>query len=147
MSLTASPNYEVKEFEYIPETSDETRFTFIENFQSYSEIKIDVIDIKKYASVSEIMHLTISLREAGSTKLDLNANLNYPSYVHYQFFKGNQLIKEERVMKLSNEMLSKNIQIDVNSPEQPGTYGLYLTIKTGWLPATLNSKRYKIIVN
>lgn len=138
------PNYDAKEFERIQGISKNIRYKFIENFQSFSKIKIKVISLKKKTIKSDTLNLTINLTSKAHHNLDLCANLNYPSYVYYQFFEGKKLIKQIKAFKISNDMLNKNLKLDIVTPNKKGNYGLYITIKTGWLPPTINSERYKI---
>ncbi|WP_405604769.1 ArnT family glycosyltransferase [Polaribacter sp. Asnod1-A03] len=140
------PNYNVKEFDSIKGISKTIRYHFIDNFQSFSKVKIEVNNFKNTVVKSDTLKLTISLKNTFKNKIDFSANKEYPSFAYYQFFEGKKLIKQQKGFKISNKTLNKDLKVKIITPDKPDNYGLYLTIKTGWLPTTINSERYKIRV-
>ena len=57
-------------------------------------------------------------------------------------FKGR--VEGHWTLKITNSMLDKSLNLNIIMTDREGNYGLYFTIQTGWLPPTINSKRYKI---
>ena len=49
---------------------------------------------------------------------------------------------------IHHEMLfsGKEYEVIITAPTEPGTYNLYLSIKTGWLPPTFNGEDIRFIV-
>jgi hypothetical protein len=78
--------------------------------------------------------------------IDFEGNKDYPSYLCYQFQEGTDIIKEERLLRLSNDMVNKYLALKVITPDQKGRYDLYFTIQTGWFSPTINSNRYPIAI-
>lgn len=141
------PNYESPEMKRIQDIPEKIRYTFIKNFQSFSKIKITASALKNVATPSDTLNLTITLTNTKGNTPDINANQDYPSYIHCLFFQGRKLIKDERAFRVNNDMLNEHLKLDVIVPEKEGEYDLFFTIKTGWLPSTINSEKFEINVH
>ena len=140
------PNYDIKGFERIPGVSEELQYTFIENFQSFSSIRIDVSGFRQMVEAGDTLHLTLRLTAPANRHLDLSANPDLPVYLYYEFFEGEQVIKKVKVRPISNELLDKPLSIDVVLPgELPAHLSLAFSLKAGWLPLTMNSRRYVVL--
>ncbi len=135
------PNYHVKEFDTISGLASK-RYTFIDNFQSFSKIKIELVDWPQSAKVSSVIDCKVLLHVRDNIALD--ANDKYPSYIYYQFFADNILVKESPSMKLTSNMLNNISDIKIVTPKEKGKYRLFITVRTGWLPPTINSGGYTI---
>jgi len=144
-SIILIPNYYVEEFAKVPGISEDIRFTRIDNFQSFSKIRISAVKIEKEADVSTDMNVKVILTSTDNN-INLDANSDYPSYIYYQFFDGKDLVKEDSAIRINNDMLNKEILLNIKMPDTRGVYGLFFSIKTGWLPPSINSKRYKMSV-
>jgi len=140
------PNYYENKFDNIPNTSKKYCYTFINNFQSFSKIRIRPTALEKEARVSDTVQVTLILSNTSNTPLNINANPDYPSYLYYCFFKEKTIIKQGKSIRISDDMLNKELSVDIAVPDAQGLYGLCFSIETGWLPPTINSKRYKIKV-
>jgi hypothetical protein len=142
-SIILIPNYYVEEFAKVPGISDDIRYIQIDNFQSFSKITVSALNIADEAEVSQKLKQTVIVTSSDEN-INLDANSDYPVYLYYQFFDGKSLIKEDSLVRISNDMLNKEISLEITMPDKLGDYGLYFSIKTGWLPPSINSKRYNI---
>jgi hypothetical protein len=136
------PNYNVKKFDSIKGLSETLRYSFINNFQSFSKIQIHPLRIQKKALVSDILNIKIKFEHGNNT--DIEHHKNYPSYISYHFFKGDKRVKEGIGFKITNNALNKIHDLKITTPNSEGAYRLYFSIRTGWLPPTINSNSYKI---
>lgn len=141
------PNFDSKKFTPIPGLSNPTRYRFIENFQSFSTVKISANEAEYDVLPSETINLTLNFTSLDGAAIDFSANPAYPSYLYYHIFKGDKKISKTKVIKVNNDMMERSIEITVKAPEENGDYGLYFTIKTGWLPASINSRRHVLKVS
>ena len=136
------PNYTAHRFDSIKNISEDVRYTFINNFQSYSKVQITPINLQQQVSISDTLNIKIRFREF--TNIDFKRNNKYPSYISYQFFIGDKRIKQGVGFKIENSTLHKNQELKVITPNIKGKYKLHFSIITGWLPPTINSKSYEI---
>jgi hypothetical protein len=141
------PNYEIKELDAIPDIQESYKYTIIDNFQSFSKIRIRTLDIRNEASASDTLKIKVTLENRKNDEIDFEVNKDYPSYISYHFFKGKELVKENNILKLSNGMLNKEIELRIVVPDKAGKYELSLCVRTGWLPPTINSDNHTIKVN
>ena len=136
------PNYNVKRFDSIKGLSKTLKYSFINNFQSFSKIQIHPLNILKEGVISDTLNIKIKFKHYNN--IDIENNKNYSSYISYHFFKGEKLIKEGTGFKITNSALNKIHHLKINTPNNTGTYKLHFSIRTGWLPPTINSNSYKI---
>ncbi|MCW5906900.1 MAG: glycosyltransferase family 39 protein [Chitinophagales bacterium] len=143
------PNYPVGGFESFETEKGSLQYTYISNFQSHACIKLSADDVPASCQPSDSFRISLKAALPKNTYVDLEENSNYLPYVSYQFFRGRTLVLEEVTsILLTNELLEKgkDIQLQLHTPSEPGKYGLYFSVKTGWLPPTYNSKRYAVEV-
>ena len=125
-------------------------YIHIDNFRSYSNVAISVNvqePIFEKPGASSVIKVRFDYRN--DNVRDFEANEEFPSYVSYSFFRNSEVF-EMRVSDLliHNEMLfsGKEYEVIITAPTEPGTYTLYLSIKTGWLPPTFNGEDIRFIV-
>lgn len=140
------PNYEIEKFEKAEGTSQLTRFSYIDNFQYFSGLQIVANGLKKDVSPIDTCFVSLDFISRENSSFNFESNLGFPSYLYYQFFDGNHLYKQEKCFKITNSMIISIQQVKVIYPKKTGNYGLYFTIKTGWLPNSINSVRYNVKV-
>lgn len=141
------PNYFMNNFDSIPNVYEKVQYTFIHNFQSFSKIKITPLNKYYEVKSGKEFNIEIKINNTSKSKLDFGSNKEYPSYICYQFFDGNKFVSENQTsFEFFNNMIGNIYTINVVAPANPGNYGLYFSIKTGWLPPTINSDRYKVKV-
>ncbi len=140
------PNYDAKNYELVNAKPKPFRYKIIKNFQAFSKIEIDVLTPIKTLNVLEKIDIEIQLKNSENDFVDFELDSNQVSYITYSFFKENRNFKSKRLMRISNEMLNKATRISIEAPKESGNFGLYISISTGVLPATFNSRRYPIEV-
>jgi len=141
------PNYEIREFDSVPGTSPVVRYRFIDNFQSFSGIRIVPGQLPEKASPGDTLKIKIHFENLEEFLPWLDSNPEYPSRVYYQFFQGRKLITEHPGFRITGEMLHEIPELDIVTPWQAGSYCLCLSVKTGWLTPTSNSRKYRISID
>jgi hypothetical protein len=121
-------------------------FRELDNFRLYSEI--DIQPEKKDYIMKAGKPYTISFKMKNNDHSDFEANTELPSYIYYVFLKDGQLFMErETNFLLTNKTpFGKALNIQVIPPVKRGTYELSISIKTGWLPPTINGRKVKVEV-
>lgn len=140
------PNYDAKNYELVDVKPKAFRFKVIENFQAFSKIDIDLLTPLNEFKKSEKIDIQIILKNSNNDLIDFEIDSNQISYITSSFFKGNRNFKSKKLIKITNDMLNKVTNISIETPKEVGEYGLYISISTGILPASFNSRRYPIVV-
>jgi len=94
------------------------------------------------------VEVPVTLRNPGREAVDFSQA--YPARVHLTYFilQYGKPVVYEKVEELSGKTIEKeyNTDIPVHLPEKPGVYYLKVSIKSGWLPAGINSRLLKLKV-
>jgi hypothetical protein len=143
------PNYPVSGLDSIVTVKGILQYKYIPNFQSYSSITLHPGFIPEECNANDSIPVSLTVEMPQGRALDVEANSDYPSFISYQFFKGRELVLQQVTeVQLKNELITsgKPVVLTVTAPGQPGKYGLYFSLNTGWLPPTYNSIRYNVVV-
>ena len=139
-------NYKVNHFPTIATPIDTLYYTTINNFQNYSSVTVTSVTPITPAQPNDTLTLQLMVKQPINTTIDFDANPAYPSVLYYQLFKGKTTVVEKPLLKLENSMLDNLINVKLAAPNSTGKYNLCFSIKTGWLPHTINSKSYNLLV-
>jgi hypothetical protein len=123
-----------------------TKYKVIDNFQAYSKIKIIPNSIKSTALLSENISVNIQLENTQKEIIDLEKSIEFAPVLYYQFFEGKYPIKIVKVSKIFNSSLHNSINFDIIAPNRSGNFTLSFSIKAGWLPTSINSDKFKIVI-
>lgn len=140
------PNYHVDGLPLLEGMKDEIQYVKIPDFQSFGNVKIQLIELPKRIQHESTFTQKISIYSDGYKNTDFNANPVYPSFLMGMWFKGNELIKEETLLRLGDQNSGDNFDLNIQSPRLPGNYTLQFGIRTGWIPASINSNRYPLSI-
>ncbi len=124
-------------------------YKVINNFRLFSKINI-LPEKNNYTMKAGIpVQFTFSMEKDENIIADFNSNPELPSYIYYGFFKNESLIYYRKTdFLLSNQTsFEKPYQFKLIPPEEKGTYYLSISIKTGWLPPTINGRKVIVEVN
>ena len=139
-------NYEIENFDLIPGIEPPLPYRFIENFQSFSDISIVPRNLPHHTAPADTLKIKIQFKNLEEFLPLLDSNPEYPSWLYYEFFRGRKLISENPGFRITGDMLHAIPELEIVTPAQPGRYSLCLSVKTGWLSPTINSRRYSIHV-
>lgn len=142
--LSIISTYPLPGFKSISNKFEETKFRSINNFQANSNIKIQPLDAPNIAKPNDTLSFKIDFTFPDESTINSNPLLT--SSIFYYYLDGKNLIKMGPIMKLKNQDLRERLKINVPTPNQPGRYNLFLSVKNGWLPGTINSKSIGIAI-
>lgn len=139
------PNYNLIGFDTLDYPQKITQYKIIDNFQSFSKVRINVIEAPQTAKLNDSILLNIFI-EYNRNDVDFASNENYPSKIFYKYLSGKKQVKGGSIKKLENDMLNTYYEAKIPTPDAEGDYFLYISIKTGWLPETINGKYKELTV-
>ncbi len=121
----------------------------INNFRLFSKIIILPEKDNYFMKAGTQQIITFSLEKDENIIADFDSNPELKSYIYYSFYKDGRLVYYHKTdFLLSNETdYNKPYQLSVTPPEEKGTYELSISIKTGWLPPTINGRKINVEVN
>lgn len=117
----------------------------VDNFRLYPEVEI-VPDKHNYVMKSGHPYaLSIMLKTKDDSHPDFEANPDLPSYIYFIFLKEGEIVWEGKTdLLLTNQTrFNKPLNITIIPPIEKGTYQLGISIKTGYLPPTINCRKVK----
>jgi hypothetical protein len=123
-------------------------YFIVENYRSYNFIECDIHLPDETFHAGQEVNIPVTLRNPGREKVDFSQA--YPARVHLTYFilQYGKPVVYEKVEELSGKTIEKEYStaIPVRLPEKPGIYYLKVSIKSGWLPAGINSRLLKLKV-
>ena len=140
-------NNDGMKFDLIGTKPNPTKFVYIDNYQSFSNVRIESENVLEKAKPNEAFIVKVTLRDVLNRDVNFEANEDYPVSLYYHFFKGKKMIKSEKVLDIKNGSIGEEFEFQVEVPDDSGELGLFFSLKSGWLPNTNNSRRYGIEVS
>lgn len=142
------PNFEMPGFDTIGFSESKFDYTYVDNFQVFPGLMLDVGNLPAEATPGETVRLKVTLHNPKEYHPDdLIANPEFPSFITYQFFKDGALVLDKETgIKILGGMIGRLFYVDVVTPEEPGNFTLHLSVKTGWLPSGINSREMTIFI-
>jgi hypothetical protein len=143
------PNYDVWGLESFPTARGIYQQWVIPDFRSSSGILIGFEDKKLIArpGIPFPVHIRFSL--SGNFRADVESNKSYPAFLVSQFYDFRKMIKENKTdFRVLNKMFTNRdvYYVMVTPPEKKGKYHLYLSVKCGELPQSINSEGLEVDV-
>lgn len=125
-----------------------TYMVLVQNFRSFGKVKINTKERELESPSGSPLNISINFSSTEQDLIDLEANPDFPSYIHYEFFKdGKKVLETTTDFLMTNEKLNNDwYNIKIIPPREREIYDLFISIKTGWLPPTINSGRIKFEV-
>lgn len=141
-------NFDVPDFDSIGFSDERIQYAMIGNFQVFPGFTFDVKDFPETAKPGERVNISARLNNPkGYNPSDLAANSAYPTFLTYQFFKGGRLISDNSTeIKVTETMVGNYTTLEIEMPEEAGKYSMHLSLKTGWLPPGINSRKMNIFI-
>ena len=121
----------------------------INNFRLFSKIKILAEKDNYSMKAGTPIQVTFSLKNTEDILADFDSNPELRSYIYYEFFKDGKLFYFQKTdFQLTNQTsFDKPYQFKIIPPEEKGIYELSISIKTGYLPPTINGRKIKVEVH
>ncbi len=114
----------------------------INNFRSASNVAITFPEKSVKAHVGSKINVSFLINKTDNCNIDFESNKDYPAFLDYHYYDDRKIAKYSKTdFRITNNMLNNpqpnSVSIDV--PEKPGKYHLYLSVKCGELPSSINS--------
>jgi len=129
-------------------SGDSLMFTFVTDFSSYTTIPLVIpTDPLRFPSGKEIA-LPVRVLNPGDQSLRFDRNPDQPTFLVYSIHQGEESMVREKqgpeITYIEVPASGYDTVIHIITPEKPGQYEFYISLKTGWLPASQNGKRYRM---
>lgn len=137
------PNYDAQGMERFNTGKGIFQYSYIDNFRSASHIRIIPTEKEIHLAPGETRDISFRIYTADSTWI-LGGNPGFVAEIHSMLFKKNKLVKDEREDLFVEDTMTgsgETYTINIQAPEEKGTYNLYLDIVVGWLPPAINSEK------
>lgn len=144
------PNWDPhREDEIIIHANKETLYgVFIDNFRSYTKVAVltENNSYKFKPGQSALFPLTLVNNYPRPVRFGLNEN--YKDSLEYCFFREEAYDHEKSITSLEGFTLDSTYKMtaSVKIPEKEGIYYLRFVIRSGWLPALINSRLMRVVV-
>ncbi len=135
--------------EKIIKTKTETLYgVFIDNFRSYVKVQVTTGVNSYKVKPGKRMQIPIEVCNNYTHPVLFGLNETYPDSLGYCFYKEEEYDHERMLMGLKGFTLDKpyRMNADVKFPDSPGVYYLRFVIRSGWLPAMINSRMMRVVV-
>lgn len=133
-------NYYHPAFSSIATAKGDMHYMLISNFHSSSNIEIEPAQKELTTKSGDSVLINFSIRVRKGSHVNAEANEAYPMHISYELFKNNQLYTHPVTgMKLNNALLTSGnpLSVLIKSPAKKGDFTLFITVSTGWLPASI----------
>ena len=123
-------------------------FQKVQNFRSFNKIWITPEFEERVYRGGEEVKLPLLLANRYEDPVRFNRNIEYPVRIKAEVFHTDHFHGEQHLLQLNSELLESvlNLNTSFTIPEESGTYYLRVSLKAGWLPASINSHMYKFTV-
>jgi hypothetical protein len=133
------PNYAGSGYDTIPETNPVMQYKPAHNFQSYSTIQFQITETPTTIHGSDSMLVTVMVQIPEMVNL---AHPEHPPMISVQLFSRKKIVYDYPTNILITKAINdQKIRFQIPPLPEPGEYGMYVSVRAGWLPPTINSKR------
>ncbi|MBN1198431.1 MAG: glycosyltransferase family 39 protein [Bacteroidales bacterium] len=126
-------------------SGDSLCYSFIHDFSSYSTIPVVVTTEPLRFQTGQELDLPVTLLNPEDHTVRFDRNPDQPTFLVYSIHQGKKRIASEQpgpeITSIELPVTGYDTVLHIVTPETPGRYELYVSLKTGWLPAGQNGKR------
>lgn len=141
-------NYLLPQVQYIPAGKDSIPYLIDSSFQVQPKIYLQPENFPREAAGNDTLSLSITAMISDQYKNTLGTNPEDASMIMYKFFRDIKPMQDNLTgIQLTSAMLNTSFPITIITPSEPGTYTLLISLQTGWLPPTINSKRIPLKIH
>ena len=148
-SVFLIPNWDIPDLNTFETEKEIFNYKVIDNFRSYNKVIIECLiqNDSKFSS-NELVETPLSFVNPSSQSIRFDQNEKYPVYAVCSIFKHEDFIEEQTLFHLDHLILKDltKVSVNVKIPQDPGIYYLRFSLKSGWLPPSINSNLIRIIV-
>lgn len=123
-------------------------YVWVDDFASYTKVKIDAETIPSSIKSGVDFSLNLQFDHSYDSLPNLQQSSIHSTFLSCHLFSGNQLIAScYPQIEITNQLFDHKwhtTQLKFEAP--PGEYHLILSLQCGWMPPTINSKRYGLVI-
>ncbi len=126
----------------------EVEYVFIDDFRSYAKIAVTIPQARFQLKAGELVELPVTLTNQYGKPVTFGLNEAYPDWLVFCLFHEEEPLREERKLSLNGLTIDSSFRthLQLRAPEKPGVYYLRISIQSGWLPAGINSRLVRMVV-
>jgi hypothetical protein len=123
-------------------------YEWVDDFASYTKVRIEAEDIPVSVKSKEDFSLNLRFDHNYDSLPNLQQSSVHPTLLSCHLFSGDKLIAScYAPVELNNKLFDEKWHpVKLNFEAPPGEYHLILAVQCGWMPATINSKRYGLVI-
>jgi len=125
--------------------SDTLYYSFIHDFSSYTTIPLVIPGEPLRFPVGEVIDLPVRLLNPEKHPIRFDRNPDQRSSLVYSILEETEFVAREKpgpdITSVELPVAGFDTVIRILTPETPGHYELYVSLKTGWLPPGQNGQR------
>jgi len=123
-------------------------YVWVDDFASYTKVRITAEVIPNSVKSGSDFNLNLRFEHYYDSTPNLQQSSIHPTFLSCHLFSGNQLIAScYPQVEISNQLFDDKwhtAQLNFEAP--PGEYHMILSLHCGWMPPTINSKRYGLFI-
>lgn len=123
-------------------------YVWVDDFASYTKVRIRAEELPVSIKSGKDFLLNLRFDHDYDTLPNLQQSSIHPTFLSCHLLSGDKLISScYPQLELNNQLFDEKWHpVKLNFDAQPGEYHLILSVQCGWMPATINSKRYGLII-
>ncbi len=131
-------------------SGDSLFYDIMTNFSSFSTVPVEITsDIMQFPAGTKVS-IPVRIENPTDDLFRFDRNPGQTTNLVYSIYqRGNALVRDHLGLEITHMQIpnaGRDTLISILTPEKPGKYEFYLSLKTEWLPAGQNAKRYWIEV-
>lgn len=140
------PNYHDYFFNLIPNASLLKRYVFVDNFQSFPNINVELLGMPVEVEKSKIIELSVRLNSPVYYGEFIDSNAKFPTHLSVMITQSEDEVHSQKNFSVKSEMFNESTLLNIEAPSVCGVYEVRLNTKTGWLPPSKKSKVFLLNV-
>jgi len=123
-------------------------YVWVDDFAAYSKVKIHPQPDNFNVQTGEAINLKLRFQHNYESETDFSRSIVNPPFLRGHLFKGNELVSSVYPdFKITNSLFNnQEYPLSLSFDAPPGEYHLVLSVQCGWMPPTINSKRYPVTI-
>lgn len=140
-------NYPILKDDSLLTKTEKVYFNYQDNFMILPFISIIPEQNKFKARPKDVINVDFKILKKGHEEFKID-NMEVESYITYEIYGHDILLKSKSTHLILTDKLIEigKGRISIQVPEKPDIYYLSISIKTGINPPTINSHKYKLVV-
>jgi len=142
-------NKKIENCDSVQATQGVYYYVWVDDFAAYSKVKVLAQPDNIIVNSGDSINLSLSFDHNYETIPDFSQSAVHPTYLSGHLFKGSELVDSfyPEIGIINSLFNGRNYPVSFSFEAPPGKYHLILSVQCGWMPPTINSKRYPLVIN